>query len=317
MRIAFVGKGGVGKSTITSLFAVFLLKNTNKPIVLVDADLNIHAPELLGLGKFPLEKYLSHPAAVKIIKKWLIGENSITDLGAFRKTTPPTRKSNIIYIDKLEETPLYQFALIDKNLFVFAVGTYQEDEIGASCYHNNLSIFESILNHLDDKSGYVIADMVAGTDSFAGTLHMQFDLTCFIVEPTKKSIEVYNDYQNLAKKAGVFENLIVLGNKVRDSIDENFLKKEIPDNKYFGSFFDDMHIHEVDKTGEKIDIDKLNPKNKQLLEKIFKKLNSLPDSRNKRLSKLYELHKKYVAQAFVKDRFVDLTDQIDPDFKFE
>jgi hypothetical protein len=45
--------------------------------------------------------------------------------------------------------------------------------------------------------------MVAGTDSFAGALHMQ---------------------------------------------------KEIPDNKYFGSFFDDMHIREVDKTGEKIDI---------------------------------------------------------------
>lgn len=317
MRIAFVGKGGVGKSTITALFSLFLLKNTSKPILLFDADLNIHAPELLGFQKINTEKHLSYPKTANVIKKWLIGENPITDLGAFRKTTPPTRKSNIIYIDKLEETPLYQFALINKNLFVFAVGTYQEDEIGASCYHNNLSIFESILNHLDDKNGYVVADMVAGTDSFAGTLHMQFDLTCFIVEPTKKSVEVYNDYQNLAKRAGVFENLIVLGNKVRDNIDEDFIKKEIPDNKYFGSFFDDMHIRKVDKSGEKIDIDKLNPKNKQLLEKIFKKLNSLPDSRNKRLSKLYELHKKYVSQAFIKDRFGDLTGQIDPDFKFE
>lgn len=317
MRIAFVGKGGAGKSTITASFALYLAKNTTKPIVVVDADLNIHAPELLGLGELPFEKHLSHPETTKIIKKWLIGDNPISELAVFRKTTPPSKKSNIIKITNLKNTPLVNFGLSQKNLTVFAVGTYQDDEIGASCYHNNLAIFESILNHLDDKDGYLVADMVAGVDSFAGTLHAQFDLVCFVVEPTKKGIDVFNSFENLAQKAGVLDVVIVVGNKIRDAEDEKFLKIEIPKDKLFGMFLDDPYIREVDRTGEKIVFDKLNDTNQQLLERISRKLDLLPDSRNNRLQKIHELHKKYVAQSFIKDRFGDLSNQIDYDFKFE
>ncbi|MBL7057986.1 ATP-binding protein [Patescibacteria group bacterium] len=317
MRIAFVGKGGAGKSTITTSFSLFLAKNTKKPVVVVDADLNIHAPELLGLGKLPFEKHLSHPETKKIIKRWLIGDNLISDLGAFRKTTPPTKKSNILKITNLELSPLLNFGLSKQNLTVFAVGTYQDNEIGASCYHNNLSIFESILNHLDDKDGYLIADMVAGVDSFAGTLHAQFDLICFVAEPTKKSVEVFKNYESLAQKAGVSDVLIAIGNKIRETDDEKFLKNEIPTSIFLGSFLDDPHIREVDRIEEKIVFDKLHPVNQQLLKSIFERLDSLPDLRNSRLNKIYDLHKKYVAQPFVKERYGDLNDQIDPDFKFE
>lgn len=202
MRIAFVGKGGAGKSTLAASFALYLAKNTTKPVVVVDADLNIHAPELLGLGKLSFEKHLSHPETTKIIKKWLIGDNHINDLAVIRKTTPPTKKSNIIKITNINNSPLANFGLSKDNLCVFAVGTYQDNEIGASCYHNNLAIFESILNHLDDKNGYLVSDMVAGVDSFAGTLHAQFDLVCFVAEPTKKGIEVFNSYMSLAEKLG-------------------------------------------------------------------------------------------------------------------
>jgi len=317
MRIAFVGKGGAGKSTIAASFALHLAKNTTKPVMVVDADLNIHAPELLGLGKLSFEKHLSHPETTKIIKKWLIGDNQIGDLAIFRKTTPPTKKSNIIKITDLKNTPLANFRLSKKNLSVFAVGTYQDDEIGASCYHNNLAIFESILNHLDDKNGYLVADMVAGVDSFSGTLHAQFDLVCFVAEPTKKGIEVFNSYRGLAEKAGVLDTVIVIGNKIREIADEGFLRKEIPKDKLFGMFLDDSHIREVDRTEGKIDFDKLLIANQQLLKLISSKVNSLPDSRNSRLKKIYDLHKKYVAQAFIKDRFGDLSNQIDEDFKFE
>lgn len=317
MRVAFVGKGGAGKSTIATSFALYLAKNTTKPVMVVDADLNIHAPELLGLGKISFEKHLSHPQTTKMIKNWLIGDNRISDLAVFRKTTPPTRKSNIIKITDLKNTPLANFGLSKKNLSVFAVGTYQDDEIGASCYHNNLAIFESILNHLDDKNGYLVADMVAGVDSFAGTLHAQFDLVCFVAEPTKKGIEVFNSYKSLAEKAGVLDTVIVIGNKIREIADEEFLKKEIPKDKLFGMFLDDPHIREVDRTEGKIDFDKLLIANQQLLKRISGKIDSLPDSRNSRLKKIYNLHKKYVSQAFIKDRFGDLSNQIDEDFKFE
>jgi len=317
MRIAFVGKGGSGKSTLTASFASYLSKNTTKPVVVFDADLNIHAPELLGFDTIPFEKHLSHPVATMTIKKWLIGTNDISDLGAFRKTTPPTRKSNIIKIAETQKTPLIDFGLHKNNLSVFAVGTYQDDDIGASCYHNNLSILESILNHTDDKDGYVVADMVAGVDSFAGTLHAQFDLTCLIVEPTKRSIEVYEKYKALALEAGVLDSLMVIGNKVRTDTDKEFIKKHIETDKILGYFSLDEHIRHIDQTEGPVDIDKLNSDNIHLLALVANKLNDLPDSRNQRLRKIWELHKKYVAQAFVKERFGDLAGQIDTEFSFD
>ena len=317
MRIAFVGKGGSGKSTLTASFASYLSTHTPKPVVVFDADLNVHTPELLGFDAFPFDIHLSHPGVTKTIQKWLIGKNDITNLGAFRKTTPPTRKSNILKVSELNSTPIHKYGLHKGNLSVFAVGTYQENDIGASCYHNNLAILESLLNHADDKDGYVIADMVAGVDSFAGTLHAQFDLTCLIVEPTKRSIEVYKKYKTLASKAGVLDSLMVIGNKVRTESDKKFIKKHIENQKILGFFSDDKYLRVIDQTEEAIDVEKLTIDNKVFLTLIEKKLNSLPDSRNKRLKKIWELHKKYVGQAFIRERFGDLTNQIDTGFYFE
>lgn len=316
MRIAFVGKGGSGKSTLSASFASYVAQRTTKPIVVFDADLNIHAPELLGFEPIPFNKHLSNPQATKSIQKWLIGENDIQNLGAFRKSTPPTRKSNIIKIESIKNTPVGSFGLHRDNLSVFAVGTYQKEDIGAGCYHNNLAIFESILNHTDDKNGYFIADMVAGVDSFAGTLHAQFDLTCLIVEPTMRSIEVYTKYIELATEAGVADGVRVIGNKVRNQKDIDFIKKHISPEKIIGFFADDEHIRDIDQNGATLSVSKIHPDNQELLKIILEFTNTLPDTRNVRLKKIWELHKKYVAQGFVKERYGDLTGQIDTEFIF-
>lgn len=317
MRIAFVGKGGSGKSTLTASFATYLSHTTALPVVVFDADLNIHAPELLGFETIPSDKHLSDPQVSETIKKWLIGTNEIKNLGAFRKTTPPTRKSNIIKIKSINDTPIGTFGAHRNNLSVFAVGTYQDEDIGASCYHNNLAIFESILNHTDDANGYLIADMVAGVDSFAGTLHAQFDLTCLIVEPTKRSIEVYEKYKSLAREAGVHDSLVVIVNKVRSQADKEFVSKHIDDQIILGYFSDDAHIRHIDQTATQIDIEKLSDENMDMLKGIKHKIDTLPDSRNHRLTRIWDLHKKYVAQAFIRDRFGDLTSQIDSEFTFD
>ncbi len=151
MKIAFVGKGGSGKTTLSALFAEYV-KQQNKVVAVFDADLNIHMPELLGFDVIPVSKHLSHPDVVKNIKKQLLGKRTdIAKLGAFRKTTPPSSKSNLIILKNIENSPIKDYFVKDNNLYLFAVGTYDEEEIGASCYHNNLAIFENILSHLIDK----------------------------------------------------------------------------------------------------------------------------------------------------------------------
>ena len=95
MRIAFVGKGGSGKTTLAALFSLLAAKDRN-PLAVFDGDLNMHMPELLGFELFPITKHLSRPEPSRTIKTYLKGTNEISDLNAFRKTTPPTKQSKLM-----------------------------------------------------------------------------------------------------------------------------------------------------------------------------------------------------------------------------
>ena len=50
MKIAFVGKGGSGKTTLSALFARHLAA-AGAPVVAVDADINQHLGVALGLSE--------------------------------------------------------------------------------------------------------------------------------------------------------------------------------------------------------------------------------------------------------------------------
>lgn len=92
MRIAIVGKGGSGKTTVAALFASYLAQNGKRPLI-IDADINIHQPALhLENEEFDKTKWLSDAKNTTFIKTYLQGQNTrISSLGAFRKTTPPAR----------------------------------------------------------------------------------------------------------------------------------------------------------------------------------------------------------------------------------
>jgi CO dehydrogenase maturation factor len=167
-----------------------------------------------------------------------------------------------------------------------------------------------------DSSGVVVTDMVAGVDAFANTLHAQFDLLVLVVEPTKRGLEVFEQYRKLAEEAGVYESLFVVGNKVRSEADREFIKKNIPAEKLIGFFAESEYMRLKDQEGGSLDVDILEDENKALLGTIEKKLLSITPDRQARLQKLYELHRRYVAQGFIAERYGDLTDQIDETFIF-
>ena len=317
MRIAIVWKWGSGKTTISALLTSYLAKQGKSPL-LIDADLNIHQPALfLPSGHFPKSKWLSDPQNTTAIKTYLKGNNSrITSLMSFRKTTPPARGSQLFLAKDWNHIFYRDFSEQGNWVNLMVVGTYTPEGIWASCYHNNLATLENILTHTDDRESFIIVDMVAGTDAFAGSLHAQFDLVIIAVEPTKKGVEVWNQYAALSQQAGVYHELVAIGNKCLDQDDISFLQENIPADKLIGTLTVSAYLRELERQETLIDFDRLEDENKALFDKILQVAFQFAKSPQERLNILYNLHKKYVAQDFIVQRFWDLNEQIDSDFIF-
>ena len=316
MRIAFVGKGGSGKTTLATLFALY--EATQKPAVLIDADINMHSVQLLNLA-LPEDQHLSYPANEKRIKEYLIGDNKrIASTGHFKKTTPPAEGSNLIRFSSPDGMGiLKRYAAHRDNLTALTLGTYTSEGIGASCYHNNLAVVENILSHTVNDGTTIIVDMVAGTDAFSNSLHAQFDALVFVVEPTKRSISILEQYHKLAVAAGVGDSMLVVANKVIDEEDEEFIKAHLPDVAYVGALHVSRHLTKVDQGRAQLNVAELEEENRTVLEQIAQQLPRMKVTSQERLRRLHQLHKVYSDQEYIKARVGDLTSQIQPDFTYE
>jgi CO dehydrogenase maturation factor len=315
MKIAFVGKGGSGKTTASSLFSQY--QSESQLTLAVDADINMHMAELLSNEQPIKEHLISEKEPSEAIRTYLRGDNIRIPTNAyFKKSTPPGSGSNLVNITDAQDWLISTYSQkITNTLSLITVGSYSEEGVASSCYHNNLSVLENILSHTVDH-GVVVADMVAGTDAFASTLFSQFDMLVFVVEPTTRSIAVLEQYERLAKHSKVADKLFIIANKIENDDDYTFLESKVGANKLIGRISRSPHLLRVDKGQEALDIHALDKKDREVfttLATLLKK-NVLP--MQERLPQLWNLHKIYVNQGFVKDRFGDLTTQIDLTFEY-
>lgn len=314
MKIAFVGKGGSGKSTLAALF-IDHLRKMEAPLIAVDADINIHLPDLIG-ARFDHSNALSRQENAAEIKKYLKGENPFVDDAAnIVKTTPPSKKSNYLFLNDQNELIAKYATKFADDAYFFHVGTYEKEGIGKSCYHGALAIFESILSHsLLTEDEYLVADMVAGTDAFAGSLHAQFDAIFLVVEPTPEGVEVYKQCVQLAKAAGVLDYIYVIGNKVDDVDDVNYLNEAIGE-KMIGWVPRRSDLKRARQKGEMISSDSVEG-----LQTLFENVISLARTnyrkQDERLQLLHDLHKELTQLAYIISRHGDISDQIDPEFSY-
>lgn len=225
MKVAFVGKGGSGKTTLTALFARFLAER-GLPVLAIDADINQQLGAALGLDEDEAARLPAMGEHLDLIKDHLRGTNvRIASAASMLKTTPPGRGSRLVRV--VEDNPIAQ--RLERRVGgvrLMVTGPFAESDLGVACYHSKTGAVELYLNHLLDGPGeYVLVDMTAGADSFASGLFTRFDLTVLVAEPTRQGVAVHRQYVEYARDFDVAVR--VVGNKVADDDAAAFLAERI------------------------------------------------------------------------------------------
>ncbi|RZU30261.1 CO dehydrogenase maturation factor [Streptomyces sp. BK022] len=232
MKIAFVGKGGSGKTTLSSLF-IRHLAAAGAPVVAIDADINQHLGPALGLDEDQAAALPAMGDRLPLIKDHLRGSNPrIASAETMIKTTPPGSGSRLVRIsepDAVYDACARPVELDGGAVRLMVTGPFTDADLGVACYHSKTGAVELFLNHLVDGPGeYVVVDMTAGSDSFASGMFTRFDMTFLVAEPTRKGVSVYRQYKEYARDFGV--TLKVVGNKVQGPDDVGFLREEVGDD---------------------------------------------------------------------------------------
>ncbi|GGJ84712.1 hypothetical protein GCM10010123_12940 [Pilimelia anulata] len=309
MKIAFVGKGGSGKTTLAALFARSV---ADARLLALDADINQHLAVALGATEEQAAHLPALGAHLDAIKEYLRGDNPrIASAAAMVKTTPPGRGSRLLPVDE-PGNPLYARLVTEVGGVRLAVtGPFAEADLGVACYHSKVGAVELLLNHLvDGPREYVVVDMTAGADSFASGLFSRFDVTFLVCEPTVRSVGVYRQYVGYAREYGL--TIKVIGNKVEDDADVAFLRAHVGDD-LLARVGRSPYVRAAEK-GTVAPLDRLEPANRAALAAMRDTVDAAGQDWDRLTRHAREFHRRN-ALAWANDRAgTDLCDQIDPEF---
>ncbi|WP_174567389.1 nucleotide-binding protein [Actinomadura kijaniata] len=309
MKVAFVGKGGSGKTTLSSLFTRHLAAR-GLPVVAIDADINQHMGVALGLDEDRCAKIPAMGDHLPEIKDWLRGDNPrVPSADAMVKTTPPGSGSRLLRLRG--DDPIHALGQEVDGVTLLATGPFNDDDLGVACYHSKTGAVELYLNHLVDGPGeYVVVDMTAGADTFASGLFTRFDLMFLVAEPTRKGVGVYRQYTEYARDYDVA--IAVVGNKVQSDDDVAYLREHVGDDllTWVGQSAA-VRAFEQGRQGAV-----LEDANTAALDTMLAALDARPKDWGKFQRQAVEFHVKNARSWANRATGRDLEQQVDPDFRF-
>ena len=218
MKVAITGKGGVGKTTLSSILSHLYASEGNK-VIAVDADPDANFAQALGVSAADIEKIRPIADMADLIEE-RTGAKPGTSGGMF-KLNPR--------VDDLPEEVGHKFDGITLLMMGKAKGA------AAGCYCPENVLLRQLLKHLViDRDEIVIVDMEAGIEHMTRGTSEAVDAFIVVVEPGQRSIQTANTVKELARGLGV-KQVFFVANKIRTDDDIAFLKKNITDVHFLGA----------------------------------------------------------------------------------
>ncbi len=230
MKIAVSGKGGVGKTTFSSLL-IRALDANGKHVLAIDADPDANLAAAVGINDGDKITPIAE-------MKDLIFERTEAkpgSIGGFFKLNPK--------VDDLPDALSKRLG----NIKLMRLGGVKKG--GAGCICPESTLLKALVTHVVlARDEVVVMDMEAGIEHLGRGTAQAVDKLIIVVEPGRRSIDTANHIRQLAAEIKL-NHISLVGNKIRGPKDEDFLKSRLPDFDFLGFLPYDNPLIEADLNG--------------------------------------------------------------------
>ena len=194
VRVAFVGKGGSGKSTISGTFARLLARRVDDPVVALDSDPMPGMPYALGVpvddNPIPEDAVIEGPEGGP---SWIV--NPVLTADEFVERYAAPGPDGVRYL---------QFG----NLWGHIV-TLRHAQFAWS----------QVVREMSPERWHLVGDLPGGTRQAMAGWARYADMVCVVVEPTAKSLHSACRLLNLKKADWRPSHLLAVANKIDTAAD--------------------------------------------------------------------------------------------------
>ena len=231
MKLAITGKGGVGKTTLSSTLAR-LYADEGRCVLAADVDPDANLGLALGLSQEEVDQIVPISKMRTLVEE----RTGATAANKFFKLNP--------YVADIPDT----FSKEINGVKLLVMGTV--DVGGSGCVCPEHVMLKSVLSNLTyRKNDVVIMDMEAGLEHLGRGTAANMDQFIVVIEPGSRSVQTYHNVKRLANDLGV-KRVRVVANKVRDEKDEQFVRNAIPEEDLLGIIHYNLEVMDADRNGQ-------------------------------------------------------------------
>ena len=230
MKVAVTGKGGVGKTTLSSTLAR-LYADEGRTVLAADVDPDANLGLALGLT----EEEVNAIVPVSKMKELAMERTAANESRTFYKLNP--------YVADLPD----KLAKEINGVKLLVMGTV--DTGGAGCVCPEHVMLKALLSSMVfRKDDVVVMDMEAGLEHLGRGTASMVDQFIVVIEPGARSVQTYEKVKQLAADLGIHE-VNVVANKIRDEGDREFIRQRIPEENLLGFISYNAEVIDADRRG--------------------------------------------------------------------
>ncbi len=231
MKVAITGKGGVGKTTLSSTLAR-LYADEGRTVLAADVDPDANLGLALGMSQEEVDSIVP----ISKLKGLAEERTGATGSGKFYKLNPYVADIPDMYAKDINGVKLLVMGTVDLG--------------GSGCVCPEHVMLKAILSSLTyRKDDVVIMDMEAGLEHLGRGTAANMDQLIVVVEPGARSVQTYGNVKRLAADLGIHQ-VRVVANKIRDEQDEAFIRNAIPEEDFLGFIHYNPEIMDADRNGK-------------------------------------------------------------------